>query len=128
LVRGFDDAYIQSSYQELSKQMNLDKGTKLSEILSGGNKRKLGTALTLFSHPTISFYDEPTVGLDPVARRQLLKLIKSQGSSGLFTTHRLDEAEYLCDKIAIIIGGRLICIGSSDFLKRHYADSNFILL
>jgi len=77
--------------------MNLDKGTKIAEILSGGNKRKLCTALTLFGEPNIAFFDEPTVGLDPVARRTLLELVKRQDGSALFTTHRLDEAEFLCD-------------------------------
>ncbi len=54
-------------YQLISQQLNLDKGTKLADILSGGNKRKLCTGLTLFSKPIITFLDEPTVGLDPIA-------------------------------------------------------------
>ncbi len=78
----------------------MDKGTKLADILSGGNKRKLCTGLTLFSKPIITFLDEPTVGLDPIARRSLLELVKNSVNfrgSVLFTTHRLDEAEYLCN-------------------------------
>jgi ABC-2 type transport system ATP-binding protein len=59
-------------YQYISKNLQLDKGSKLAQILSGGNQRKLCTALSLFASPKISFLDEPTVGLDPVARRSLL--------------------------------------------------------
>ena len=58
------------------------------------------------------FLDEPTVGLDPIARRSLLNMIKENKTSTLFTTHRLDEAEFLCERIAIIIGGKLVCIGT----------------
>lgn len=75
-MKGLSDPDILLRYQNISKQLNLDKGTKLADILSGGNKRKLCTALTLFANPQISFLDEPTVGLDPVARRSLLELVK----------------------------------------------------
>jgi ABC-type multidrug transport system ATPase subunit len=71
-IKGLKDDEIHSRYLELSKKLNLDKGSKLAEILSGGNKRKLCTALTLFAQPRICFLDEPTVGLDPVARRSVL--------------------------------------------------------
>ena len=56
----------------------------------------------MLTGPELSFFDEPTVGLDPVARRNLLELVKSCGDSVLFTTHRLDEAEYLCTRVAIM--------------------------
>jgi len=86
--------------------------------LSGGNKRKLCVALNLFSNSELSFYDEPTVGLDPSTRRNLLELIKQSKSSVLFTTHRLDEAEYICSHIVILKKGSLIFKGSlNDFLK-----------
>lgn len=72
--------------------------------------------------------DEPTVGLDPIARSTLLQLIKEKNASTLFTSHRLDEAEFLCDKIAILIGGKILCIGTLEELKKRYANSYFILL
>lgn len=87
----------------------LDQGNKVTEVLSGGNKRKLCTALSLFSNPKILFLDEPTVGLDPMARRALLSTVKAGSRSVLFTTHLLDEADYLCDKIVFLIGGHLVC-------------------
>jgi ABC-type multidrug transport system ATPase subunit len=62
--------------EKLSKTLELDKSYKHAEILSGGNKRKLCTALTLLTCPKLAFFDEPTVGLDPVSRRNLLNLIK----------------------------------------------------
>lgn len=69
--------------------------------LSGGNKRKLSSALSLLVSPTLDFLDEPTSGVDPVSRRRLFKMIKElkQGSAAsvVLTTHRMDEAELLCD-------------------------------
>jgi ABC-type multidrug transport system ATPase subunit len=83
-------------YKYIGKCLELDKGYKQAQILSGGNKRKLCTALTLLTAPKLAYFDEPTVGLDPISRRNLLRLIKTSTASVLFTTHRLDEAEYLC--------------------------------
>mmetsp|Transcript_34187 Transcript_34187/g.33385 ORF Transcript_34187/g.33385 Transcript_34187/m.33385 type:complete len:179 (+) Transcript_34187:433-969(+) len=128
IIRGMSMQEIEQKFEVLSEKLNLDKKHKLVEVLSGGNKRKLATALTLFINPSLSFYDEPTVGLDPISRRNLLQLIRAQKQSTLFTTHRLDEAEYLCDRIAILMGGRLVCVGSSSFLKELYADDIFILV
>lgn len=86
----------------LSQMLELDKPHKYPDILSGGNKRKLCTAMTMMTGPRLAYFDEPTVGLDPVARRSLLDLIKRSGAPVLFTTHRLDEAEYLCTRVAIM--------------------------
>ena len=94
-------------------------------ILSGGNKRKLSTALTLLTCPKLSFYDEPTVGLDPVARRNLLDLIKSSSEACLFTTHRLDEAEYLCSRVAILKKGKLLFDGDIEEIKAKYLQGSF---
>jgi ATP-binding cassette, subfamily A (ABC1), member 3 len=89
--------------------------------LSGGNKRKLTCALTLLVSPYIEFLDEPTTGVDPVSRRSLFRMIKQlQNSSILLTTHRMDEAEQLCDNIAIMINGRIVCYGSPNYLMQHY--------
>ncbi|CDW82000.1 abc transporter family protein [Stylonychia lemnae] len=130
---GYQPTYSMELYEYISKKLDLDKPDKLQDILSGGNKRKLQTALTIFANPSIIFLDEPTVGLDPVARRSVLQLVKQQNTqhntnSVLFTTHRLDEAEYLCDQVAIMIGGEIVCMGSPDYLKSQYADSFLILV
>ena len=101
--------------------LELDKHYKYASILSGGNRRKLCTALTLLTSPKLAYFDEPTVGLDPVARRNLLNLIKVCGASVLITTHRLDEAEYLCTRVAIIQKGVLLYDGKiEEIMKNHF--------
>jgi ABC-type multidrug transport system ATPase subunit len=75
---GLNHASIRYRYNTISKKLNLDKFSKLAEVLSGGNKRKLSTALSLFCNPQLMFLDEPTVGLDPLARRALLSSVKEQ--------------------------------------------------
>ena len=89
--------------------------------LSGGNKRKLCCAMSLMANPRIEFLDEPTTGVDPIARRSLFKMLKHlKKSSIMLTTHRMDEAEALCDVIAIMINGRFVCYGSPSHLKQKY--------
>ena len=89
--------------------------------LSGGNKRKLCCAQSIMLSPRILFLDEPTCGVDPVSRRSLNKMIKRmKEASVLLTTHRMDEAEQLCDKIAIMINGRFVVFGSPNYLKSVY--------
>ena len=89
--------------------------------LSGGNKRKLCAAQALMLCPKVLFLDEPTTGVDPVSRRSLNRMVKKmQNSSVLLTTHRMDEAEQLCDKIAIMINGRFVVFGSPNYLKTQY--------
>jgi ABC-type multidrug transport system ATPase subunit len=117
MIQGFN---YEAKYRELSKRLKLDLGHKYPAILSGGNKRKLCTALTMVTSPKVAFFDEPTVGLDPVARRALLDLIKRRGRSVLFTTHRLDEAEYLCDRVAILKRGKILFDGDIEQVKKQY--------
>ena len=83
--------------------------------LSGGQKQRLAIACALAGDPDLLFLDEPTTGLDPHARRQLwdiLKGFKSRGKTILLTTHYMDEAERLCDRVAIVDRGRVIALGS----------------
>lgn len=92
--------------------------------LSGGNKRKLNTAMALIGNPTIQFFDEPSSGMDPLARKFLwttLQKAKTLRNGGIvFTTHSLPEAESLCDKIGILVNGELKCLGSIQHLKQKY--------
>ena len=91
--------------------------------LSGGNKRKLVCAMSLIACPHIEFLDEPTTGVDPVSRRSLFKMLKNlKDSSLILTTHRMDEAESLCDNIVIMINGRFVCYGSPGHLKSTYGQ------
>jgi ABC-2 type transport system ATP-binding protein len=83
--------------------------------LSGGQKQRLALACALVGNPELLFLDEPTTGLDPHSRRQLWELIevfKSDGRSILLTTHYMDEAERLCDRVAIVDHGRTIALGT----------------
>ena len=93
----------------------------IAKNLSGGNKRKLCCAQAIMLSPRVLFLDEPTTGVDPVSRRSLNRMIKRmKTASVLLTTHRMDEAEQLCDKIAIMINGRFVVFGSPNYLKTTY--------
>lgn len=105
-------------YVELS-----DRRNDLVKTLSGGMKRRLQIARALLHRPQILFLDEPTVGLDPQTRRRLWEIIKGlnqQGMTILLTTHYMEEVEYLCDRIGIMDGGKLIELGTlEEFRQRH---------
>ena len=102
---------------ELLAQVELlDKETARFDQLSGGQKQKLGLALALSNEPEICFLDEPTTGLDPHARRAIWNVIrglKRQGRTVFLTTHYLEEAELLSDRVAIIHHGRIIAVGTA---------------
>lgn len=112
------------SFQKEFVKNTLDLGPyskTLAGNLSGGNKRKLVCAMSLIGCPTIEFLDEPTTGVDPVSCRSLFKMLKQlNNSSMILTTHRMDEAESLCDNIVIMINGRFVCYGSPGHLKSLY--------
>src|SRR6195952_926018 len=96
-----------------------DKAKAKYKELSGGQKQRFSIATTLINHPRIIFLDEPTTGLDPQARRNLWDLIRDirqKGTTVIITTHYMDEAEVLCDRVAIIDSGRIIAIDSPDQL------------
>jgi ABC-2 type transport system ATP-binding protein len=103
---------------ELLEMVNLkDKAKAKFKDLSGGQKQRFSVATTLINEPRIIFLDEPTTGLDPQARRSLWELIKdirARGTTVIITTHYMDEAEYLCDRIAIIDAGKIIALDSPD--------------
>lgn len=95
---------------------------KLIKQLSGGMKRKLMIARALMHKPSILFMDEPTVGLDPVSRRSIWDLLKNLNQKGLtvfMTTHYIEEAEMLCDLVALMDRGKIIAQGSPDSLKEQ---------
>lgn len=91
------------------------KANALIEQLSGGQQQRLAVAIALVGDPELLFLDEPTTGLDPQSRRQLWEVIrnlKDRGRTVLLTTHYMDEAERLCDRVAIIDHGNIIALGS----------------
>jgi ABC-2 type transport system ATP-binding protein len=110
----------------LSERKNL-----LSKKLSGGEKRKLGIALSLINDPELLFLDEPTTGLDPKARRDLWKLIEeiqARGTTVFLTTHYLDEAEKLSDDVAIMHRGSIIARGSPSELISRFGKTTVVVL
>ena len=103
---------------ELLRLVNLEEKAKNKyKELSGGQKQRFSIATTLINNPKIVFLDEPTTGLDPQARRNLWDLIKNiraKGTTVIITTHYMDEAEQLCDRIAILDEGKIIALASPD--------------
>ncbi len=96
--------------------------------LSGGQKQRFSIATTLINQPKIIFLDEPTTGLDPQARRNLWELIKdirAKGTTVIITTHYMDEAEVLCDRVAIIDSGKIIALNSPDKLIDELVATGF---
>jgi ABC-2 type transport system ATP-binding protein len=92
-----------------------DKRASWTERLSGGQKQRLAVACALVSDPELLFLDEPTTGLDPQSRRQLWDVVlgfRARGRTVLLTTHYMDEAERLCDRVAIVDKGKVIALGT----------------
>jgi ABC-2 type transport system ATP-binding protein len=105
-----------------------DKAKAKFKELSGGQKQRFSIATTLINQPRIIFLDEPTTGLDPQARRNLWELVKdirSKGTTVIITTHYMDEAEILCDRVAIIDSGKIIAMESPDRLIDNLVASGF---
>ncbi|XP_023814646.1 ATP-binding cassette sub-family A member 2 isoform X3 [Oryzias latipes] len=109
---------------ELSKYADRPAGT-----YSGGNKRKLSTAIALIGFPPLIFLDEPTTGMDPKARRFLWNLILDiikTGRSVVLTSHSMEECEALCTRLGIMVNGRFKCLGSIQHLKNRFGDGYMI--
>src|SRR4249920_3107218 len=114
---------------EFLAKVNLtDKAKSKYKELSGGQKQRFSIATTLINDPKIIFLDEPTTGLDPQARRNLWDLIREirdNGTTVIITTHYMDEAEVLCDRVAIMDSGKIIALDSPDRLIDKLVDSGF---
>jgi len=124
---------------DLLKDVNLvDKASSYIEDLSGGQKQRFSIAAALVHQPKVFFMDEPTTGLDPTARRNLWDLvnkIKAKGTTIILTTHYMEEAEELCERVAIMDNGKIIQLDSPKNLvekllkkgfkkKQHIAQAN----
>lgn len=114
---------------ELLDMVNLrDKAKSKVKQLSGGQKQRFSIATTLINDPKIIFLDEPTTGLDPQARRnlwELIRQIRAKGTTVILTTHYLDEAEYLCDRVAIVDSGKIVALNSPDKLIDELVATGF---
>jgi ABC-2 type transport system ATP-binding protein len=124
-VKYYADLFgISVNADEILKEVLLDDSAKvLFENLSGGQKQKMGLALSLVNSPELLFLDEPTTGLDPNARRAIWEVIRglrSKGKTIILTTHYLDEAQQLSDRVAIMNHGHIVAIGTSDeIIEEH---------
>jgi ABC-2 type transport system ATP-binding protein len=110
--------------EELIRMVDLEeKKDTRSKALSGGQKQRLSVALALVNDADVVFLDEPTTGMDPQARRQLWDVVhdlRSRGKTILLTTHYMEEAAQLCDRVAVVDHGKIIEIGSPDDLIQRY--------
>ena len=113
----------------LLEMVNLkDKANAKVKELSGGQKQRFSVATTLINDPKIVFLDEPTTGLDPQARRNLWDLVRNirdKGATVIITTHYMDEAEVLCDRVAIIDSGRIIAMDTPHRLVDNLVSTGF---
>jgi ABC-2 type transport system ATP-binding protein len=121
---GMNEADLKNRLEELSKQLSLHEYLKYKpDMLSGGFRQRFMIARSLMHKPSLVILDEPTVALDPHIRHQLwelIKMLKLQGISVLLTTHYLDEAEYLSDRVCVLHNGEVIVTDTPQNLKAQY--------
>jgi ATP-binding cassette subfamily A (ABC1) protein 3 len=127
-IKGVPEERVPAIVAAKLKELDLRQyAGKLAGALSGGNKRKLSVAISLIGSPPLVFLDEPSTGMDPVARRGMWGVInrvatQSKQCSIILTTHSMEEAEALCTRIGIMVGGRLRCLGSAQHLKSKFGS------
>ena len=127
-IHGFSKEKKREKIAELTEQFDLSSiHKKKAGKLSGGWQRRLSIAMALISEPEILFLDEPTLGLDVIARSELwdtIRLLKGKITI-ILTTHYMEEAEALSDRIGIMKGGKLLVVGSADELKKQAETDKF---
>lgn len=110
--------------KSLLSQMKLSEKTDvLASKLSGGMKRRLNIACSIIHDPKVIFLDEPTVGLDPIVRKEIWAIIESlkrENKTIMITSHYMEEIEHLCDRVAVMFTGRIVASGTPEELKRRY--------
>lgn len=120
---GIKGKELKNKVNELLKLVGLDDRAKEPiKNYSGGMKRRINIAAALIHNPKVVFMDEPTVGIDPQSRNQifsLIRLLKSQGITVIYTTHYMEEATVLCDRVAIVDEGKIITLGTVEELISH---------
>ncbi|WP_066368543.1 ATP-binding cassette domain-containing protein [Herbidospora mongoliensis] len=124
-IAGMSKAQAKARAEELMEIFALGEiGNRPARTLSGGQKRRFAVAIGLVAAPPLIFLDEPTTGLDPQNRANLweeVRKLRAQGTSVLLTTHYLDEADALCDRLVIVDHGRIVAEGTPEALKKEVA-------
>lgn len=130
-LRGVPERDIPKEVNQLMKAFKFEEhADKIAGAYSGGNKRKLSTAIALVGEPPVVFLDEPTTGMDPVARRSLwdsLSNVRDSGKCIILTSHSMEECEALCTRLAIMVNGQFKCLGSTQHLKTRFGEGYTIL-
>ena len=127
-IHGFSKEKTETKVRELNRQFSLDEVLqRKAGKLSGGWQRRVSIAMALISEPQILFLDEPTLGLDVIARHDLWEVIRSlKGKITIvLTTHYMEEAEALSDRIGIMKNGHLLAVGTAEELKRQAGAKDF---
>lgn len=132
-LRGISDENIALEVNKLIKKVDLQNhAQRKCKNYSGGNKRKLSLAMALIGSPPVVLLDEPTSGVDPVARRKMWVAISdiqyNSGSSIILSSHSMDECEALCDRIAIMAAGQFKCIGSTQYLRTKFGQGYSLII
>lgn len=129
---GLDGATLTRRIDELLEQVELaDRAHERVATYSGGMKRRINIAVGLLHQPRLLFMDEPTVGIDPQSRRRILDMVKAlrqQGMTILYTTHYMEEAEELSDRVGIMDHGRLIALGTQAELRALVGEQETLRL
>lgn len=130
-LRGVPEMYINSCVENMLRGLLLEAhANKLVRAYSGGNKRKLSAGIALIGGPPVIFMDEPSTGMDPVARRLLWDAVtrtRESGKAVIITSHSMEECEALCTRLAIMVNGQLKCLGSPQHLKCKFGSGYTLL-
>ncbi|XP_010886102.3 phospholipid-transporting ATPase ABCA1 isoform X2 [Esox lucius] len=130
-LKGRSRDEVKTEMEQMIKDVGLPhKRKELAKNLSGGMQRKLSVAIAFVGGSSIVILDEPTAGVDPYARRGIWELLLKykQGRTIILSTHHMDEADILGDRIAIISHGKMCCYGSSLFLKKYFGSGYYLTL
>ena len=123
-IKGIPKKFIPDFVEQKLREMELKQYEFIrAGTYSGGNKRKLSVAMACIGNPPVVFLDEPSAGMDPGARKNMwgvINEIKSKKTSIILTTHSMEEAEALCERIGIMVDGRFRCLGSSVHIKNKF--------
>ncbi|XP_075880377.1 phospholipid-transporting ATPase ABCA3 [Nelusetta ayraudi] len=130
-LRGIPEKYVSGCVENVLRSLLLEPhADKLVRSYSGGNKRKLSAGMALIGGPPVIFLDEPSTGMDPVARRLLWDAVSRTRESGkavVITSHSMEECEALCTRLAVMVNGQFKCLGSPQHLKSKFGSGYTLL-